>query len=137
MRRHWIILLGIIAWAILVITSGALAHALHTSQVAAQSPFDAPKVKKSLHCMLHGHHHKMQPFCPHTMRDRNTQTLFKADCGDSHSGTLIKTQWSKLFILLPSTRKTSSPIKKYFSIPKRFRLPSPLPDLIEKPPQHA
>ena len=66
MKRYWVILLGAILWGFLMIPSSAVAHAPHTGVHHAESPFDAPKVKKSLHCLLLKHHHTALPFCPHT-----------------------------------------------------------------------
>lgn len=136
MKGFGIILLGVFVSGILVFPGGALAHPSHMS-VHAQSPFDAPKVKKSLHCLLKGHHHKTLPFCPHTLRDRSTKTQLKSDCGDSSRGTLVQIQGSKILMLIPSMGATASADKKYSLTPKRFRLPSPFPDRREKPPQHA
>jgi len=141
MKRFLIILLGLFLWGFLIIPGGVLADPSH-AEAHAQSPFDAPKAKKSPHCVLHGHqhagHHQAKvPFCPHTMRDRNTQTQFKSDCGDSPSGTPVQIQWSKTLMLSPSIGKTVSAVKKHFLSPKRFRFPAPFPDRLEKPPQHA
>jgi hypothetical protein len=134
MKRYRIILLGILVGGFLMIPSNAVAHASHAG---AHSPFDAPKGKKSLHCQLLNHHHAGLPFCPHTMRDLNTQPQFKADCGDSPSGTPVQIQWSKILMLFPSVEKTSSDVKKHFFEPTRFHLPSPFHDRLEKPPQHS
>jgi hypothetical protein len=113
-----------------------MAHAPHAG-VHAKSPFDAAKEKKSLHCELLKHHHVTLLFCPHTKRNLNTQLQFKADCGDSPSGAPVQIQWSKILMHYPSVEKTSSPVKEHFFAPTKFRIPSPLPDRLEKPPRLA
>lgn len=134
MKRFAIILLGVFIAGFLVIPGSAVAHTQH---MKAQSPFDAPKVKKSLHCLLLKHHHSALPYCPHTMHGRSAQTQLKSDCGDSSNGTPVQIQWSKTLMLCPSTGKAASIEKKYFFAPLSFRLPSLYPDRLEKPPQHA
>lgn len=134
MKQYWIILLGILIGGFLIIPGSAVAHPSHAG---AHSPFDTPKGKKSLHCELLKHHHTALPFCPHTMRDLNTPLQFKADCGDSPSGTTVQIQWSKILMLSPSVEKTSSPVKEHFFARTRFYIPSPLPDRLEKPPRHS
>ncbi len=134
MKRIGVILLGICLWGFVVVPSGAVAH---TSHMKVQSPFDAPKTKKSLHCLLLKHQHSALPFCPHSMRARNVQTQIKADCGDSSQGTPVQIQWSKTLMLCPSIGKASSVINEYLFTLQRFRLPSLYPDRLEKPPQHA
>lgn len=136
MKRFGIILLGVFVWGALLIPSGAVAHTSHAG-IHAQSPFDAPKAKKSLHCILKGHKHSVLPFCPHTMQSRDTQTQFKSDCGDHPSGAQVQTSWSKILILIPSTGKFSSTAKKYFLTQKKFHLHPSFADRLEKPPQHA
>jgi hypothetical protein len=136
MKRFGIILIGIFVWGILVLSQNAVAHTSHAG-INAQSPFDAPKVKKSLHCMLKKHSHNAQLFCPHTLRDRSGQTQFKSDCDNHPSGTQIQTSWSKILMISPSIGKASSAVKKYFLTPRRFGFPSPFHDRLEKPPQHA
>ena len=138
MKRFWVILMGIIAWGFLVTPSISFAHThpSHTG-VHAESPFNAPKGKKSLHCKLLGHHHSALLFCPHTRHVRNMETKFKADCGDSPSGASIQIQWSKTLMLCPSTEKISSLVKRNFVAAERFLCPSPCSDRLEKPPQHA
>ena len=89
MKRYWIILLGAFVAGFLMVPGNAMAHAPHTG-VHAKSPFDAPNGKKSLHCELLKHQHTALPFCPHTMRDLNTQPQFKADCGNSPSETSVQ-----------------------------------------------
>lgn len=138
MKRFWVILMGVIAWGFLMIPSISFAHThtLHTG-VHAESPFDAPQGKKSLHCELLKHQHSALPFCPHTRHVRNTETQFKADCGDSPSGAPVQTQWSKTLMLCPSTEKFSSLVKRNFVSAERFLAPSPFYDRLEKPPQHV
>ena len=135
MKRYWVIILGAILWGFLMIPSSAVAHASHTGHAA--SPFDAPKTKKSLHCLLMKHHHATLPFCPHTRLGRSMEIQLKADCGDSSSGTPVQIQWSKTLMLCPSVQKASSTVRRCFLTPKQFRLPSPFRDLPDKPPQHA
>jgi hypothetical protein len=134
MKRFGIILLGVFMWGTLLIPSGAVAHTSHAG-VHAQSPFDAPKVKKPLHCILKGHKHSALPFCPHTMRDRNTQTQFKSDCGDHPSGAQVQTSWSKMFFLLKPIAKVSPDIRNFSFESTQFLLSSTIPDPLEKPPQ--
>jgi hypothetical protein len=134
MKQYWIILLGILIAGFLVIPGSAVAHPSHAG---AHSPFDAPKGKKSLHCDLLKHQHTALPFCPHTLRDLNTQLQFKADCGNSPNGASVQIQWSKILMLFPSVEKTSYPGIEQFFGPTKLRIPSPLPDPPEKPPQHA
>lgn len=136
MKRIGIILLGVFVWGFLTIPSNAVAHPLHAG-VHAQSPFDAPKVKKLPHCILHGHHHVALRFCPHTMRDRNTQTQLKADCDDSPSGTPVQIQWSKTVLYLKPLASVSPDIRNFTFTSSQFLLPFPIPDPLEKPPQHA
>ena len=125
MKRIGIILLGICIWGLVVVPSGAVAHTSHTN---VQSPFDAPKVKQSLHCLLLKHGHSALPFCPHTMHGRDAQTQLKADCGDSSQGTPVQIQWSKTLMLCPSIGKASSVIHKiYFLTPPAVWLAFPLP----------
>jgi hypothetical protein len=134
MKRIGIILLGVCIWGFVMVPSGAVAHPAHMS---AQSPFNAPKVKQSLHCMLLKHHHSALPFCPHTLHARNVQTQLKADCGDPSQGTPVQIQWSKTLMLCPSLGKASSTTIKYYFTPQRSGLPSLYPDRLERPPQHA
>ena len=138
MKRFWVILMGIIAWGFLMIPSISFAHT-HTldTDVHAESPFDAPKDKKSPHCKLLGHHHSALLFCPHTKQVRSMETQFKADCGDSQNSTLIQFQGSKTLMLCPSIEKNSSLVNRSFVPAERFLLPSPYSDQLEKPPQHA
>lgn len=134
MKPFRIILLGIILWGVFTVPANAIAH---TSRAGfhAQSPFEAPKVKKSLHCLLHGHHHATLLFCPHTMRDRNTQTQFKADCGDHPSGTQVQTSWSKTVLYLKPIMKVSPDSRAILFTSTQFLLPSLIPDPLDKPPQ--
>jgi hypothetical protein len=134
MKRFGIILLGVIVWGVFTVPTSAIAHASHTG-IHAESPFDAPKVKKSLHCMLKGHHHNVQPFCPHTIRDRSTQTQFKADCGDHPSGTQVQTSWSKTVLYLKPVGIISPDIRNFAFESSQFRQPSLIPDPLDKPPQ--
>ena len=136
MNRVWIILLGVFVWGIFMIPSGALAHTSHAG-VHAQSPFDAPKVKKSLHCILKGHKHNALPFCPHTMQSRDTQTHFKADCGDHPLGTQIQTSWSKIVLYFKPLADISPDIRSFAFESTQFLLSSTIPDPLERPPQHA
>ena len=136
MKRIGIILAGIFVWGVLLIPNAAVAHTAHAG-VHAQSPFDAPKVKKSLHCLLKGHHHNAQPFCPHTMRVRSVQTEFKSDCGDHPSGTQVQSSWSKTVLYLKPVAKTPPDIGLFAFTSSQFLLPFPIPDPLEKPPQHA
>jgi hypothetical protein len=136
MKRIGIILIGIFVWGILVLSQNAVAHTSHAG-IHAQSPFDAPKVKKSLHCMLKKHHSVTQPLCPHTKQGRSAEIQLKADCDNHPSGTQIQTSWSKILMISPSIGKASSAVKKYFLTPRRFGFPSPFHDRLEKPPQHA
>ena len=133
MKRSWIILLGAIAWGFLMIPGSALAH----PHSGAHSPFDAPKAKKSLHCLLLKHQHAALPFCPHTRHARSAEAQFKADCGDSPNGTPAQIQWSKILMLCPSIAEVTSCSNEYFLPRKLLRLPSPYDDFLEKPPQHA
>lgn len=134
MKRFGIILLGVLIAGFLMIPGSAVAHTSHTG-VHAESPFDAPKAKKSLHCILKGHKHNAIPFCPHTMRDRNAQTQFKSDCGDHPSGTQIQTSWSKTFFLLKPVAKVSPDRKNSVFTSTQFLQPSFIPDSLDKPPQ--
>ena len=134
MKRFGIILLGVLIAGFLMIPSSAVAHTSHTG-IQAESPFDAPKVKKSLHCELKGHKHSAIPFCPHTMRDRNAQTHFKADCGDHPSGAPVQTSWSKMFFLLKPIAKVSPDRKNIVFTSVQFLQPSFIPDSLDKPPQ--
>lgn len=134
MKRIGIILLGICIWGFILVPSGAVAHTAH---MKVQSPFDAPKVKKSLHCLLLKHQHSALPYCPHTIHVRSAQTQLKADCGDSSQGTPVQSQGSKTLMLCPSIGKASSTTQKYVFTPLRFGLPALYPDRLEKPPQHA
>lgn len=138
MKRFWVILMGIIAWGFLVTPSISFAHThtLHMG-VHAESPFDAPKDKKSPHCKLLGHHQSALLFCPHTKQVRSMETQFKADCGDSPIGTPLQIQGSKTLMLCPSIEKNSSTDKTYSFTPEWFLLPSPYSDQLEKPPQHV
>jgi len=138
MKRFWVILMGVFVWGFLMIPgiSFAHTHTLHTG-VHAESPFDAPKGKKSLHCELLRHQNSALPFCPHTRHVRSMEAQFKADCGGSPSGTPAQIQWSKTLMFCPSTEKNSSTIKTYSFTPEWFLLPSPYSDQLEKPPQHV
>ena len=136
MKRHWIILIGAMIWGFLMVPGNAMAHQSH-SGVHAQSPFDAPKEKKSLHCLLLRHQHTALPFCPHTKHGKSAKTQLKTDCGNSPSGIPIQVQWTKTLVLCPSVEKTAPALNIYSAIPKQLQLPSLLPDLLEKPPQHA
>lgn len=117
-----------------MIPGSAVAHTSHAG-IHAESPFDAPKAKPSLHCMLQGHHHSVLPFCPHTMQDRNAQTQFKADCGDHPSGTPVQTSWSKTFLLLKPITTVSLDHKNIVFTSTQFVQPSFIPDSLDKPPQ--
>lgn len=135
MNRFGIIFLGVFVWALLALPGGAWAHSTHAS-VQAQSPFDSAKAKKPVHCVLKGHHHAGQPYCPHTAQVRDVKRQYKADCGDSPSGTRVHAPDSKSFLLFPSVGRASSTIKKYI-LPRRQVFPiSPIPDPLERPPQH-
>ncbi len=136
MKRYWIILLGAGLLGFFAIPGNAAAHTSHMG-VHAKSPFDAPKVKKSLHCLLLKHHHAALPVCPHTQHGRSMETQFKADCGDSPSGAPVQIQWSKMLMLFPTGGEAASTETRNFSAPKQFRLLSPFANLLEKPPQHA
>jgi len=135
MKQYWIILLGVFIAGFLMIPGSALAHT-HTG-VHAESPFDASKGKKSLHCKLLGHHYSALIFCPHSQHKRSAEAQLKADCGDSPSGAPAQIQWSKTLMLYPSITKAISTAKRYFPTPKPIRLLSTYPDPLEKPPQHA
>ena len=134
MKRFGIILLGVLIAGFLMIPGSAVAHTSHTG-VHAESPFDAPKVKKALHCILKGHKHSAIPFCPHTMRDRNAQTQFKADCGDHPSGAPVQSSWSKTFFLLKPVAKVSPDSINIVFTSAQFLQPSFIPDSLDKPPQ--
>ena len=121
-------------WGTLLIPSGAVAHTSHAG-VHAQSPFDAPKVKKSPHCILKGHKHSALPFCPHTMRVRTGQTQFKSDCGDHPLGTQIQTSWTKIVLYFKPLANVSPDIKNFAFESSQFLLSSTIPDPLEKPPQ--
>jgi len=136
MNRLWIILLGVIIGGFLVVPGNSLARTSHTG-VHAVSPFDAPKVKKSLHCMLKGHHHSALPFCPHTIRDRSGQTQFKSDCGDHPLGTQIQTSWSKIVLYFKPLANVSPDIRNFAFESSQFLLSSTIPDPLERPPQYA
>jgi hypothetical protein len=134
MKRFGIILLGILIAGFFMVPGSAVAHTSHTD-IRAESPFDAPKVKKSLHCMLQGHQHSATPFCPHTMRERSAQTQFKADCGDHPSGTPVQTSWSKTFLILKAIAKVSPDRKITVITSTQFLQPSLIQDSLDKPPQ--
>jgi len=136
MNRVGIILGLIVAWGILAIPIGAVAHPSH-ADLHAQSPFDAPKAEKNLHCQLKGHLHAAQLICPHTQRVRPLQTEFKADCGDSPNGTLVQIQWPKTVFLCPSVGSVSASIEKRSLTSIRVLLPAPHFDPLEKPPRPA
>jgi len=134
MKQFGVILLGALLAGFLMIPSSAVAHTSHTG-VHAESPFDAPKAKKSPHCILKGHKHSAVPFCPHTMRVRNAQTQFKADCGDHPSGAQVQTSWSKIFFLLKPIAKVL-PDRIYTEFTStQFLQTSFIPDSLDKPPQ--
>ena len=134
MNRIGIILLGVLIAGLCMIPGSAVAHTSHAG-IHAESPFDAPKAKPSLHCMLQGHHHSVLPFCPHTMQDRNAQTQFKADCGDHPSGTPVQTSWTKTFLLLKPITTVSLDHKNIVFTSTQFVQPSFIPDSLDKPPQ--
>jgi len=134
MKHFGVILLGALLAGFLMIPGSAVAHTSHTG-VHAESPFDAPKAKKSPHCILKGHKHSAVPFCPHTMRVRNAQTQFKADCGDHPSGAQVQTSWSKIFFLLKPIAKVL-PDRIYTEFTStQFLQTSFIPDSLDKPPQ--
>ena len=135
MKQYWIILLGFFLTGFLMIPGNALAHT-HTG-VHAESPFDASKGKKLLHCKLLKHRHSDLIFCPHSQHKRSTKPQFKADCDKSPTGAPVQVQWSKTLMLYPSTTKVLSTANRYFPATKPFRLLSIYPDPLEKPPQHA
>ena len=134
MNRIGIILLGIFVWGAILTPSGALAHPSHAN-IHAQSPFDAPKEKKSLHCLIKGHQHSALPFCPHTKRVRTGHTELKTDCGDPSSGTLVQTSWSKTFLFLKPVVKVSPDNRYIVFASTQFLLTSLIPDSLDKPPQ--
>ena len=134
MKRLWIILLGALLAGFLLIPGGAVAHSSHAE---AHSPFEAPKVKKSLHCQLLKHHHSALPFCPHTQHVRSAETRLKTDCPDTPNGAPVQIQWSKVLLHYPTGEKVSITEKKSYSTSARLVLPSQFVDLPEKPPQHA
>lgn len=134
MKHFGVILLGVVIAGFLMIPGNAVAHTSHTS-VHAKSPFDAPKAKKSLHCMLQGHQHSAKPFCPHTMRELSAQSQFKADCANHPSGTPVQTSWSKTFLILKPVAKVSLDRTNILITSTQFLQPSLIPDSLDKPPQ--
>jgi len=134
MKCFGIILLGVLIAGFFMIPASAVAHTSLTG-VHAESPFDAPKVKKSLHCILKGHKHSAIPFCPHTKQGRSLQTQFKSDCGDHPSGAPVQTSWSKTFLLLKPIAKVSPDRKNIVFTSVQFLRPSFIPDSLDKPPQ--
>ena len=134
MNRIGIILLGAFVCGVVLTSSGALAHTSHANDHVL-SPFDAPKAKKSLHCMLKKHSHRALPFCPHTMRVRTGHTELKTDCGDSSSGTQVQTSWSKTFLFLKPIAKLSHNNREITFTSVQLILSSFILDPLEKPPQ--
>jgi hypothetical protein len=134
MKRFGVILLGVLIAGFLMIPASAVAHT-SLKGVHAESPFDSPKVKKSLHCILKGHKHSAIQFCPHTKQDRSVQIQFKSDCGDHPSGAPVQASWSKTFFLLKPVAKVSPDRKNIVFTSAQFLRPSFTPDSLDKPPQ--
>ena len=136
MKRFWVILMGVFVWGFLMIPGIYFAHThtLHTG-VHAESPFDAPKGKKSLHCELLRHQNSALPFCPHTRHVRSMEAQFKADCGDHPFGTQVQTSWSKTFLFLKPVVKVSPDNRNIVFASVQFLLTSLIPDSLDKPPQ--